>query len=79
MYGYTLHLDKYYTRIEFRQLVMSGFDWVERKLTNRNSCYNMFRVSPIIFYRLHDLLVEKYSFRSTTKCSSIEASFRNVS
>jgi hypothetical protein len=33
----------------------------------------MFRTSPTIFHRLHDLLVESYGLKSTTKSTSIEA------
>jgi len=66
-------LTKYYTRSQVRQPVMSGLDWVERKLTNRNSCYNMFRMTPTVFYWLHDTLVEQYVLKSSRKSTSIEA------
>jgi hypothetical protein len=73
MYQYPMHLDKYYNRSEYRQPAMSGLEWVERKLGSRNACYNMFRMSPTVFHRLHDMLVEKYGLKSNPKSSSYEA------
>jgi hypothetical protein len=52
---------------------LSGLEWVERKLQNRKSCYNMFRMTPTLFYRLHDLLVHKYGLGPSGKSSTIEA------
>jgi len=52
---------------------LGGLEWVERKLASRKGCYNMFRMTPTVFYRLHDLLVEKYGLKSSAKSSSIEA------
>ena len=75
MFQIAMHLDKYCNRSECRQVGMGlgGLEWVERKLASRKGCYNMFRMTPTVFYRLHDLLVEKYGLKSSAKSSSIEA------
>ncbi|WVZ82648.1 hypothetical protein U9M48_029892 [Paspalum notatum var. saurae] len=44
-----------------------------RNLADETECYNMFRMTPPMFYRLHDLLVQSYGLKSTSKCNSIEA------
>jgi hypothetical protein len=72
-YEYAMHVDKYCTRSEYRQPAMSGLEWVERKLVHRNVCCKMFRMSPTVFYRLHDLLVEKYGLSSSPKSTLVEA------
>jgi hypothetical protein len=72
-YEYVVHVDKYCTRSEYRQPTMSGLEWVERKLGHTNACYKIFGMSPTIFYRLHDLLVEKYGLTSSPMFSSVEA------
>jgi hypothetical protein len=72
-YEYAMHLDKYCNRFDYRQPAMSGLEWVERKLANSTTCYNMFRMSPTMFHRLHDVLVEEYGLKSTPKSTSIEA------
>ena len=69
---FALHTDKYLSRSEYRVPLVPGIKWVERKLTNRESCYKMFRMTPTLFYRLHEKL-ESYGLKSTNKCSSIEA------
>jgi hypothetical protein len=70
---YAMHLDKYCNRAEYRQPLMTGLEWVERKLTDRKSYYDMFRMSPTVFHRHHDLLVESYGLKSSTKSTLIEA------
>ena len=73
MYQYAIHIDKYCNRVERRQPLLTRLEWVERKLGDRNSCYNMFRMSLIVFHRLHDMLVESYDLKSSTKSTSVEA------
>ena len=73
MYQYAIHIDKYYNRAEWRQPLLTGLEWVERKLGDRNSYYNMFRMSPTIFHQLHDVLVESYGLKSSTKSTFVEA------
>jgi len=71
---YIIHHDKYYNiRAKRRKPMLTELEWVERKLGDRNSCYNMFRMSPTVFHRLHDLLVESYGLKSSTKSTSVEA------
>ena len=53
--------------------MLTGLKWVERKLGDKNSCYNIFRMSPTVFHRLHDLLVESYGLKFSTKSTSVEA------
>ena len=62
-------------RSDYRDLstTMSGLEWLEKKLADRKRCYNMFRMTPDMFYSLHDLLVDKYELKSSTKSTSIEA------
>jgi hypothetical protein len=73
MYRYALHIDKYMNMAEYRQPKVTGFEWVQDKLASNNQCYNMFRMNPSMFYSLHDLLVDKYDLKSSSKSSSIEA------
>ena len=73
MYQYAIHIDKYCNRAEWMQPLLTGLEWVETKLGDRNSCYNMFRMSPTVFHRLHDVLVESYGLKSSTKSTSVEA------
>ena len=70
---YAMHLDKYYNRADYRMPKMSGLEWVERKLCNETACYNMFRMTPDMFYSLHNLLKTEYGLRDTKKSTSIEA------
>ncbi|WVZ60458.1 hypothetical protein U9M48_010475 [Paspalum notatum var. saurae] len=51
----------------------SGQEWVMRNLADETECYKMFRMTPPMFYRLHDLLVQSYGLKSTSRSSSIEA------
>ena len=47
-------------------------EWVERKVANRNRCYTIFRMKPSLLYQLHDLLVQSYGLKSSTKSTSVE-------
>jgi len=62
MYYFT-YLDKNPPRVAKE----SGIEWVEKTLRNERSCYNMFRMNPPIFEMLHDLLVQSYGLKSTTR------------
>ena len=73
MYQFAVHIDNYMNRAQYRTPRVSGFQWVHDKLANINSCYNMFRMTLIMFYSLHNLLVDKYGLKSTTKSTSVEA------
>ena len=70
---FAIHFDKYCNRAKRRKPMLTGLQWVERTLGDRNRCYNMFRMSPTVFHRLHDLLVESYGLKSSTKSTSVEA------
>jgi hypothetical protein len=52
---------------------MTGLEWVQQRLANETACYKMFKMTPVILYKLHDLLTEQYGLKSTTKSTSIEA------
>jgi len=56
-----------------RKPTETRLDWVEKNQADSTKCYNMFRMSRQIFDRLHDLLVESYGLRSTSKSTSVEA------
>ena len=73
MYQYAMHCDKYLSRAEYRVPKMSGIEWVHAKTASDKSCYNMFRMTPTMFFTLHDLLCDKYGLKSTTKSTSFEA------
>ena len=70
---FAIHHDKYCNRAKRRKSMLTGLQWVERTLGDRNICYNMFRMSPTVFHRLHDLLVESYGLKSSTRSTSVEA------
>jgi len=53
--------------------VESGIQWVEWTLRNANSCYDMFRMQPHVWERLHQRLVGTYGLKSITRMSSREA------
>ena len=70
-----MHVDKYFTRSEYRVVEpgLSGDEWVKRNLCNNQDCYDMYRMTPKLFYKLHDLLVELYGLTYSGKSSTIEA------
>lgn len=63
-YEYATHLDKHYNRSTYRVPKMTGLEWVELKLSNETFCYNMFRMTLAMFYRLHNLLTERYGLKT---------------
>jgi hypothetical protein len=73
MYQYALHIDKHLTRSEYRQPALTGLEWVHTKLGDRKQCYNTFRMNPSMFHKLHDVLVQSYGLKCSSKSSSIEA------
>jgi len=73
MYQYAVHIDKHLSRNECRQTAVTRLEWVHTKLGDRKQCYNMFRINPSMFHKLHDVLVQSYSLKSSSKSSSIEA------
>ena len=56
-----------------RAPMMTGLQWVQEKEMNPKAFYSMFRMRRSVFYPLHDMLVEKYSLKSTCNMSSKEA------
>lgn len=73
MSQYAMHMQKYYNRAYYRVPKMTGLDWVEHKLANETACYNMFRITPDMFYRLHKVLTDEYDLKDTKKSTSTEA------
>jgi len=67
------HYDKYCNKAKRRKPMVTGLQWVERTLGDRKRSYNMFIMSPTMFDRLHDLLIESYGLKSSTKSTSVEA------
>jgi hypothetical protein len=55
-----------------RTTTITGFQWVQETLENGIACFNMFRMSATLFYRLHDSLVDSYGLKSTCNLSSVE-------
>jgi hypothetical protein len=75
MFQHAIHIDKYCNRAAYREIGigMSGLDWVHRKMQNRKACYTMFRMTPSLVSRLHDLLVDNYGLKPSAKSSTLEA------
>jgi hypothetical protein len=73
MYDYAQHVDKYCSRRPYRTPPLSGEDWVQNKLADEEACYDMFRMSPRMFLRLHELLIKDYGIKSSRKSTSLEA------
>jgi hypothetical protein len=53
--------------------VMPGIVWVEIQLTDRDKCYETFRMRRSIFHLLHETLVSHYGLKSTRELCSKEA------
>lgn len=51
----------------------SGYDWTIRTLKDPIECYNMFRMSRELFYKLHDLLRSIYGLKSSEKMCTLES------
>nr|XP_034591814.1 protein ALP1-like [Setaria viridis] len=67
------YCEKYMDKAPRRVPTVPGIDWVHKTLSNRTSCYNMFRMSSLMFHQLHDLLVEMYGLSPTRGVSTMEA------
>jgi hypothetical protein len=52
---------------------MSGIQWVEITPNDTVECYNMFRMTRSMFYRLHDTLVQNYGLTASRGICSKEA------
>ena len=48
-----MYHDTYLCKRPYRVPVESGIQWVQRTLRNANSCYDMFRMQPHVWERLH--------------------------
>jgi hypothetical protein len=62
-----MYYETYMNKAPYRVATKTGLDWVERTLANRNSCYNMLRMSRPLFDRLYNLLMGTYGLKSTRK------------
>jgi hypothetical protein len=51
----------------------TGFQWVQRQLSDPESCYDMFRMRRSVFFSLHEVLVNNYGLASSDEMCSIEA------
>jgi hypothetical protein len=65
---YASHVDKN----DPRTTNFSGMAWVMETLSNPNECYDMFRMPPWLFYKLHDELVSDFGLQSSSHMNSIE-------
>jgi hypothetical protein len=46
MCQYSIHIDKYLNRAEYRTPKVSGLEWVLTNLQSEKDSYNMFRMTP---------------------------------
>lgn len=68
---FSMYFDNYFLNAPKREGGESGEQWVQRTLAHDNSCYNMFRVEPALFNRLHNTLVQSHGLPSTSRMSSL--------
>ncbi|XP_021320984.1 uncharacterized protein LOC8067980 isoform X4 [Sorghum bicolor] len=61
-----------YRRVIRRIPINTRLEWVQNRLQHEYACYNMFRMRPAVFLKLHDLLEEWYELKSTD-VSALEA------
>jgi hypothetical protein len=73
IFFFGMYHDTYMHKNKRRTAPESGQEWVMRNLADETECYKLFRMTPPMFYKLHDLLVQSYGLKSTSKSSSIEA------
>ena len=69
----TYHLENMANKNMYRQPKETGYEWVMRTLHHKTQCFNMFRMDREVFDSLHNLLVESYGLKSTTKMTSVES------
>lgn len=62
--GYNRYMNKAASRVP----VETEYEWAMK-----SSCYAMFRMHRNVFDSLHNVLVERYSLKSTRKMSFVEA------
>src|SRR5688572_14122931 len=68
-----IYYETYIHKAPRRVAIVKGIKWVNETLSNRTSCYNMFRMSCPLFHQLHDLLVDSYGLRASREVSTMEA------
>lgn len=67
------YTELYLQKREYRETPESGHQWVMRCFDRPRYFYKMFRMSPKVFMKLHDLLISKYGLTSSHNVSSIES------
>ncbi|WVZ95146.1 hypothetical protein U9M48_040947 [Paspalum notatum var. saurae] len=73
IFFFGMYHDTYMHKSRRRTSPESGHEWVMRNIADETECYKMFRMTLPMFYRLHDLLVQSYGLKSTSKSNSMEA------
>ncbi|WVZ91998.1 hypothetical protein U9M48_038097 [Paspalum notatum var. saurae] len=73
IFFFGMYHDTYMHKNKRRTAPESGQEWVMRNLADETECYKLFRMTSPMFYRLHDLLVQSYGLKSTSKSNSTEA------
>lgn len=68
-WDYATYIDKN----DPRMVTFSGLAWVMEALNTPEECYEMFRMDPSLFYKLHDELVSNFGLTSSIHMSSIES------
>ncbi|KAM3403939.1 hypothetical protein ACQJBY_007189 [Aegilops geniculata] len=67
------YCDNYLIKANPRTSILSGFGWLQETVSTPGETYTMLRMNARLFFQLHDLLVERYDFKSTCFVSSYEA------
>ena len=64
------YCDNYLIKADPRNSILSGFGWLQETVSTPGETYTMLRMNARLFFQLHDLLVERYEFKSTCFVSS---------
>jgi hypothetical protein len=67
------YTERYLNKNDYRNPQQSGIEWVEECLAAPRYFYKMFRMTPEVFWELHNLLVANYDLKSTSNVSSVES------
>jgi hypothetical protein len=65
---YAIYIDKN----EPRTITFSSLAWVKEALNSLGECYEMFKMDPSLFYKLHDELVTDFGLTSSINMTSME-------
>jgi hypothetical protein len=63
------YTERYLNKNDYRNPQQSGIEWVEECLAAPRYFYKMFRMTPEVFWVLHNLLVTNYGLKATSNVS----------